>query len=82
MASIKGIALEGSVAGAGRRVGIVRAKWNATVIDALVKGARDELLRCGVAEADIVEVQVRTPPPLSPPRWGAARLPVAVRAAA
>lgn len=59
MASIKGIALEGDVAGAGRRIGIVRARWNAVVIDALVKGARDELLRCGVAEADIVEVQVR-----------------------
>lgn len=54
---IKGIGLEGTFEGRGRRVGIVRTRWNTTIIDALVKGARDELARCGVAEKDIIEVQ-------------------------
>jgi hypothetical protein len=56
---LKGITLRDSVPAAGRRVGIVRTQWNAAIIDALVAGARDELRRQGVAEADIVELSVR-----------------------
>lgn len=57
--SIKGLApLAAPVSGAGRRVAIVRTRWNATVVDALVAGAREELLRCGVSESNIVELQV------------------------
>jgi len=54
---VKGITLLPSMDGAGKRVAIVRTRWNATVIDALVAGARDELARCGVAAADIIEIQ-------------------------
>ena len=41
-------------AGVGLRVGIVHSQWNAAVIDALVDGARRELLACGVLPADVV----------------------------
>jgi 6,7-dimethyl-8-ribityllumazine synthase len=57
--SIKGLApLAAPASGAGKRVAIVRTRWNATVVDALVAGAREELLRSGVFEGNIVELQV------------------------
>jgi 6,7-dimethyl-8-ribityllumazine synthase len=57
--SIKGLApLAAPASGAGKRVAIVRTRWNATVVDALVAGAREELLRSGVSEGDIFELQV------------------------
>lgn len=59
MAGVKGIQLLPSMNGEGKRVAIVRTRWNATVIDALVSGAREELQRCGVKPEDILEVQVR-----------------------
>jgi 6,7-dimethyl-8-ribityllumazine synthase len=41
--------------GAGRRFALVVSEWNREVTDALRQGARETLLRYGVAEADIVE---------------------------
>lgn len=44
--------------GRGLRVGIVQARFNAGLTDALVAACRTELLRLGVAGADIELVQV------------------------
>lgn len=55
--------------GRGLRVGIVHARWNETVIGPLLDGAVKELLKCGVAEKDIVVESV-------PGSW---ELPVAVQ---
>ena len=40
--------------GSSLRVAIVHARWNTTIIDPLVQGAKDKLLECGVKEANIV----------------------------
>ncbi|KAL5615484.1 hypothetical protein BROUX41_005529 [Berkeleyomyces rouxiae] len=40
--------------GSGLRVGIVHARWNSTIIDPLVEGAKKELLGCGVKPENIV----------------------------
>ncbi|KJE89156.1 6,7-dimethyl-8-ribityllumazine synthase subunit [Capsaspora owczarzaki ATCC 30864] len=53
----KGVELP-TLNGRGLRIGIVRARWNPTVIDALNAGCRAALLESGVAESDIVEVMV------------------------
>jgi len=44
--------------GAGRRFALVVSEWNRTITDALRAGARDTLLRYGVAAGDIEEVWV------------------------
>lgn len=44
---------EGSLDGAGLRVAIVAGRFNETVVDVLVKGAIDCLVRHGVADDDI-----------------------------
>jgi 6,7-dimethyl-8-ribityllumazine synthase len=41
--------------GAGRRFALVVSEWNREITDALRSGARDTLLRYGVAATDIVE---------------------------
>ncbi|MFN3875662.1 MAG: 6,7-dimethyl-8-ribityllumazine synthase, partial [Flavobacteriales bacterium] len=41
--------------GGGRRIALVVSEWNREITDALRRGARETLLRHGVAEADIVE---------------------------
>jgi 6,7-dimethyl-8-ribityllumazine synthase len=41
--------------GAGRRFALVISEWNLEITDALRRGARETLLRHGVAEGDIVE---------------------------
>ena len=51
-------ALEGELAGAGRRFGIVAARFNDRIVDALVEGAVGCLLRCGVAAGDVRLVRV------------------------
>lgn len=51
------------------RVAIVHARWNNTIIDPLVQGAKAKLLECGVAEGNIV---VQTVP-------GSFELPAAVQ---
>ena len=53
----KGAAPDG-LSGAGLRVGIVRARWNAEIVDRLVEGARRGLADLGVAEVDVVETSV------------------------
>lgn len=40
--------------GSGLRIGIVHARWNTTVIEPLVAGAKAKLLECGVKESNIV----------------------------
>lgn len=40
--------------GSGLRIGIVHARWNKTVIEALVTGARETLKKAGVQEQNIV----------------------------
>ncbi len=45
----------GVPSGAGRRFALVVSEWNEEVTDALRKGARETLLKHGVAERDIVE---------------------------
>ena len=50
--------IEGAAAGAGRRFGVVASRFNGRVVDALVAGAVDCLLRHGVAKADLRVVRV------------------------
>lgn len=58
-APIKGLpSLSGIVVDPSTRIAIVRTRWNAVVVDALVSGARAELLRSGVAYENIVEKTV------------------------
>ncbi|OHF01096.1 6,7-dimethyl-8-ribityllumazine synthase, partial [Colletotrichum orchidophilum] len=40
--------------GSALRVGIVHARWNSSIIEPLVKGAKEKLLTCGVKESNIV----------------------------
>jgi len=56
MSDIQEIA--GAVGGAGRRFGVVASRFNGPVVDALVQGAVDCLLRHGVAPADLRVVRV------------------------
>lgn len=44
--------------GAGHRFAIVVSEWNLEITDALRRGARETLLKHGVAEADLVEAWV------------------------
>lgn len=44
--------------GAGLRVGVVRARWNAHVVDRLAAGVRRGLAALAVADGDVVEVTV------------------------
>ena len=50
--------LPDGLAGAGLRVGIVRARWNAAIVDRLVEGARRGLRATGVADDAVVELSV------------------------
>lgn len=44
--------------GSGLRVAIVRSRWNAVVVDALVQGCVASLMDCHVAQSDIRVVEV------------------------
>ena len=55
--------------GNGLRIGIVHARWNDSIIDALLAGTKAKLLECGVQESDIVVQSV-------PGSW---ELPIAVQ---
>ncbi|KAF7546953.1 hypothetical protein G7Z17_g8064 [Cylindrodendrum hubeiense] len=55
--------------GSALRIAIVHARWNQTIIEPLVTGAKEKLLACGVKEANIV---VQSCP-------GAWELPIAVQ---
>jgi 6,7-dimethyl-8-ribityllumazine synthase len=48
-----GQTFDGALQGAGRRFALAASRFNQLITDALVSGARDELRRHGVAEADI-----------------------------
>ena len=48
----------GALDGRGRRIGIVQARFNAGITDALLQACRSELIGLGVAETDIEVVQV------------------------
>jgi 6,7-dimethyl-8-ribityllumazine synthase len=61
-----------SLEGKGLRIGIVRARFNEGITQALSDACRGELRRLGVAEADIREVQVP----------GALEIPLALQAMA
>jgi 6,7-dimethyl-8-ribityllumazine synthase len=50
--------IKGDLAGAGRRFGVVASRFNGRIVEALVEGAVDCLLRHGVAAADIRLVRV------------------------
>ncbi|KAJ5172279.1 hypothetical protein N7492_004872 [Penicillium capsulatum] len=53
MSSIKGPGASQNLDGSGLRVAIVHARWNATIIDQLVAGAKKNLLAAGVTEDNI-----------------------------
>ena len=44
--------------GAGLRVGVVRARWNAAIVDRLAEGVERGLKELGVAADDVIEVPV------------------------
>jgi 6,7-dimethyl-8-ribityllumazine synthase len=48
----------GALDGSGLRVGIVRARWNADVVERLLDGARRALRDLGVDDGDVVETSV------------------------
>ncbi|EER08688.1 6,7-dimethyl-8-ribityllumazine synthase, putative [Perkinsus marinus ATCC 50983] len=52
--SIRGFSLPGEVDGRGLRIGIVRASWNAKVVELLEEGAVEVLLASGVKKEDII----------------------------
>jgi len=54
MANLKGPGAPQKHDGSGLRIAIVHARWNATLIDALVSGAKKAMLSQGVKEENIV----------------------------
>jgi 6,7-dimethyl-8-ribityllumazine synthase len=52
------IAVEGDLSAAGKRFGIVVARWNAVITDRLLQGALDALLRSGAVSTEIEIVRV------------------------
>lgn len=59
-ATLKGTSLDRSTPRANElRVGIVHTQWNTEVVGALLAGAKAELLRQGVLEANIHVIAVR-----------------------
>jgi 6,7-dimethyl-8-ribityllumazine synthase len=50
--------IRGALTGSGRRFGVVASRFNARIVDALVGGAVDCLLRHGVSASDIELVRV------------------------
>jgi 6,7-dimethyl-8-ribityllumazine synthase len=49
---------QGDLDGTGLRVGIVRARWNAEIVERLADGARRGLADLGVADGDVVDISV------------------------
>src|SRR3978361_2287921 len=54
MATLKGPGAAQKHDGSGLRIAIVHARWNATMIDALVSGAKKAMLAQGVKEENII----------------------------
>ncbi|HVG27982.1 MAG TPA: 6,7-dimethyl-8-ribityllumazine synthase [Acidobacteriaceae bacterium] len=51
-------AIEGDLSAAGKRFGIVVARWNAVITERLLQGALDALVRSGASSSDIEIVRV------------------------
>ena len=47
-----------SLSGEGLRIGVVRARWNADIVERLAEGVQRGLAALGVADADVTEVTV------------------------
>ncbi len=58
MAQTQPTTITGTNAGAGKRVAIVAGRFNEYIVDSLVKGATDTLVRQGVKPSQITLVQV------------------------
>ena len=54
----KPVAVEGDLSAEGMRFSIVAARWNAVIIDRLLQGALDALLRSGAKKSDIQILRV------------------------
>ena len=54
----KPLAVEGDLSAEGMRFSIVAARWNAVIIDRLLQGALDALLRSGAKKSDIQIIRV------------------------
>ncbi|KAF1845684.1 6,7-dimethyl-8-ribityllumazine synthase-like protein [Cucurbitaria berberidis CBS 394.84] len=54
MATLKGPGAPKSYDGSGLRIGIIHARWNTTLIDALLDGTKKALAQAGVKEENIV----------------------------
>lgn len=52
------VSIEGTLTGAGRKFGIVAARFNGRLVDDLVAGAVDCLVRHGVSRSDLTLVRV------------------------
>lgn len=52
------VSIEGTLIGAGRKFGIVAARFNGRLVDDLVAGAADCLVRHGVSRSDLTLVRV------------------------
>jgi 6,7-dimethyl-8-ribityllumazine synthase len=52
------IAIEGDLSAAGKRFGVVVARWNSVITDRLLQGALDALLRSGASSTEIEIVRV------------------------
>ena len=69
--AVKGVGnLDKEYDGSGLRIGIIHARWNATVIKALVDGAIEKMLSMGVKRENII---VETVPGSYELPWGARR---------
>ncbi|KAF1836601.1 6,7-dimethyl-8-ribityllumazine synthase [Decorospora gaudefroyi] len=54
MASVKGPGAPKSYDGSALRIGIIHARWNTKIIDALLQGAKSKLKEAGVKEENVV----------------------------
>ncbi|KAF1950399.1 hypothetical protein CC80DRAFT_496845, partial [Byssothecium circinans] len=54
MATLKGPGEPKKYDGSGLRIGIIHARWNATLIDALLEGAKKALKDAGVRDENVV----------------------------
>lgn len=50
--------VEGNLIAQGMKIGLVVGRWNEFIVDALVKGAKETIIRHGGSEADIDQVMV------------------------
>ena len=63
----KGLELDGALDGSGMRVGIVHTRWNADVVNSLVSGAEEQLVRVPCCLMLCSEPRCASRPALHPP---------------